>query len=179
MRKQTYWRMLLAAFFLLLIAPWAAQAANITVDGSTCKLADAITAANNNTDTGGCIGSGVYGDDTIILQADVTLTAALLPEITSVAIVEGGGHKIDGNSLGSVLRIASSGVLTLNKAVIIGGNVACYCGTNGSIQYGGGIYNEGQLILINSTVSGNRAGGIHNNMGILTISNSTVSENVL
>ena len=177
MRKHQSW-MLAAGLLVAAVWPNWAQAASITVDGSTCTLDNAITSANSNADTGGCVGSGTYGDDTITLQTDVTLSAAL-PQIASPITIEGDGHKIDGNSLGSVLWISNSGILTLNKTVITGGNVACYCGTNGSIQYGGGIYNEGQLILTNSTVSGNRAGGIHNNMGILTINNSTVSENVL
>ncbi|MEZ4561033.1 MAG: hypothetical protein R2851_29580, partial [Caldilineaceae bacterium] len=36
-----------------------AYAATISVDGTTCTLADAITAANSDTATGGCVaGSG-------------------------------------------------------------------------------------------------------------------------
>lgn len=90
MRKQTYWWMLLTAAFLFLLAPWmAAQAADITVDESICTLADAITAANTDTATGDCP-AGDSGADTIILQADVTLAAAL-PEISSTITIEGGG----------------------------------------------------------------------------------------
>ncbi|CAK8718122.1 hypothetical protein GCAAIG_07575 [Candidatus Electronema halotolerans] len=48
MKKQTYWRVLLAASFLLLLAGSAAQAADITVDGTNCTLPDAITAANSD-----------------------------------------------------------------------------------------------------------------------------------
>src|SRR5690606_5038375 len=51
-----------------------ARAATITVDEVTCTLIDAITAANTDTATGGCI-AGDVGLDTIDLQADVTLTA--------------------------------------------------------------------------------------------------------
>jgi hypothetical protein len=67
-------------------------------------------------------------------------------------------------------------MLTLNKAFITGGSAACYCGTNGIMPSGGGMYNEGQLILNNSTVSGNRGDGIHTNMGSLTVNNTTISE---
>lgn len=71
----------------LLLAASTAQAATITVDGTVCTLADAITAANTDVAVGGCVaGSGV---DTIILQQDVLL-AAKLPEITSAIIIEGG-----------------------------------------------------------------------------------------
>ncbi|WP_417909515.1 choice-of-anchor Q domain-containing protein [Candidatus Electronema sp. PJ] len=175
---------LLLLFTLPALSAGAAQAATITVDaGGVCSLADAITAANTDTAAGGCAAGS--GADAIILEMDITLAAAL-PEITSTVIIEGGGHKIDGNSLapalfkgnssGAVLRIAISGVLTLNKAVITGGRAACYCGSNGIISSGGGIYNEGQLSVNNSTVSGNAADGIHTNMGSLTVSNTTISE---
>ena len=53
-----------------------APAATITVDGATCTLADAITAANTNTATGGC-DTGSAGADTLNLTANIGLTAAL------------------------------------------------------------------------------------------------------
>jgi hypothetical protein len=111
---------LLAAFFCATL-PQLAQAATITVDGSVCTLADALTSANSDDATGGCtIGSG---EDTITLQQDVLLTIAL-PEITSTITIEGGGHKIDGqnnSAVGSVLHVVSGGVLTLNEATVTGG----------------------------------------------------------
>ena len=67
------WHRLFQAVIILLLSIGAgmaspAQAATITVDGTTCTLADAITAANNDTATGGCsAGSGV---DTLTLTAD-------------------------------------------------------------------------------------------------------------
>ena len=59
--------------FLVLTAS-AVQGATIDVDGTTCTLADAIVAANTDTATGGCP-QGDTGLDTIVLDADVTLTA--------------------------------------------------------------------------------------------------------
>src|SRR5262245_62890838 len=45
---------------LLALGPGLGWAATITVDGTTCTLVDAITAANTDTTTGGCTaGSGV------------------------------------------------------------------------------------------------------------------------
>lgn len=164
---------------LLVLAASVAQAADITVNETTCTLAEAITSANNNADTGDCVADGISGDDTITLATDVFLSAAL-PQITTTITIEANGHKIDGqdnSAAGSVLHISISGVLTLNKAVITGGHAVCYCESS-VIQYdSGGIYNEGQLILNSSTVSGNLGGGIYNDMGILTINNATVSEN--
>ncbi len=136
--------MLLAATIL----PSWVQAASITVDGTTCILADAITAANTDTAAGGCpAGSGA---DTITLQTDVTLAAAL-PKITSTITIEGGGNFISGNKNsagGTVLTVVGNGNLTLNQANVKDGTVG---------RNGGGIYNTGTLTLANSTVSGNTA----------------------
>jgi hypothetical protein len=174
MKIKYSFRLLLASLSPMVHSAYSSE---IIVDADgLCTLAHAIISANTDTATGACTAGS--GEDTIILQTDVTL-ADLLPKINSTVIIEGNGHKIDGNYLGPVLHIASSGTVTVNRAVITGGNVACYCGANGSISYGGGIYNEGQLTLNNSAISGNGGGGIHNNMGTLTISNSTVSESKL
>ncbi|MCI5162436.1 MAG: hypothetical protein D3917_10565 [Candidatus Electrothrix sp. AX5] len=148
---------------------------NITVDETTCTLADAITAANTDTATGGCP-AGVSGMDTIILETDVTLAAAL-PEITSPITIEGQSHTIDGNNdaaVGSVLKI-NAGNLILNEAAVTGGD---------STSFGGGIYNSGggTLTLNSSTVSGNHAalygGGIFVfSNSVATLNSSTVSDN--
>ncbi len=160
---------------LLVLAVGTAQAADIIVDESTCTLVDAITSANTDTTTGGCPAGS--GDDTITLKKDVLLTAKL-PDITSAVIIEGEGHKIDGQNdeaLGSMLTVVSyGGALTLNNVTVTGGKTA-----HGGA--GGGISNSGILILNNSTVSGNSAywgGGICNtDGGTVTLTNSTVSEN--
>ncbi len=94
----------LALFTALGLAAVAAPAAaaTITADGTTCTLANAILAANTNSDTGGCTGAGGWGADIIILDADVTLAAyttasaefddtwAGLPEISTDMTIEAG-----------------------------------------------------------------------------------------
>ena len=178
MRKQRLWS-LLALLLATAVLPGLAQAADITVDGTTCTLAEAITAANNdNADSNGCVDGS--GNDTITLQVDVTLAAAL-PQITSNITIEGGGHFISGNNdtaVGSVLTVGSGADLTLNETTVKEGN------KDGN---GGGIYNQGTVTLTNSTVSGNMAfsssiwpfgGGIYNE-GTLNITNSTVSDNTV
>ncbi|KPL89513.1 beta strand repeat-containing protein [Ardenticatena maritima] len=166
-----------AALLLALAGPLAppVHAATITVDGTTCTLAEAITSANNDNAAGnGCVdGSGA---DTITLQTDVTLTSAL-PNITSQITIEGNGHTIDGNNgVYHVLYVANTGDLTLNNATITGGNA----NGSGSDGNGGGIFNDGMLTVTNSTISGNSAkhgGGIYNHNGTVTVSNSTISSN--
>ncbi len=166
--------MLLAWLFLipLLFVSAPARAANLTVDGTTCTLADAITAANTDTATGGCpAGSGA---DTITLNVDVTLSAAL-PPITSNITLEGNGHFVSGNNVQRVFEIQSSGVATLTYLNIVSGT------TPPSGAGGGILNNQGTLTVQNSTLSGNSAGyfggGIFNNKGTVTVRNSTLSGN--
>jgi hypothetical protein len=165
---------------LLALAGSTAQAANITVDETTCTLAEAITSANNDSAAGnGCVNGS--GTDTITLQQDVLLAAAL-PNIISTVIIQGGGHKIDGqnnSAVGSVLKISTaSGNLTLNQATVTGGNASS----------GGGIYASSSTVTLNDcTVSGNTAssstssprsgGGIFADSATVTLTNSTVIGN--
>lgn len=161
--------MLLLGLTLFPAAALAAPANTITVDGSTCTLADAITAANTDTATGGCpAGSGA---DTINLTVNVTLTSAL-PQITSEITIQGNNHIIDGNSAHRIFDISSDGDLTLDDLTI----------QNGKFQgNGGGIACTGTLMVTNSTISNNSAsydgGGIYNYQGTVTVNNSTISGN--
>ena len=130
----------LPSLLLLLVAASPAQAADITVDGTDCTLSDAINTANDGGSYGTCTAGLATGADTIILDADVTLTAAL-PQITSTIIIEGDGHFISGNNnpmIGTVLIVNSTGNLTLKETTITGGNKTISSG-------GGGIYNIGAL----------------------------------
>ncbi|XCN74700.1 MAG: choice-of-anchor Q domain-containing protein [Candidatus Electrothrix aestuarii] len=172
MKARLRYSLLLVA--LLAFSVVQAQAAEITVDGTTCTLADAIITAINNRDEGGCVGSGtyVYGHNNVVLETDVLLTAPL-PEITTIITIEGQGHTINGNNdanVGSVLNIISTGDLTLNEAIV----------THGYTALGGGIYNDGNVALTNSMVSDNTAtshgGGIYG-YGNITLTNSTISGN--
>jgi len=177
MKKQTSWRVVIGALILAGLPLSAAQAAEITVDETTCTLADAISTANDGTLHGGCV-VGDIGADIIIMEEDVTLAAAL-PYINSTITIEGGDHFISGNNdsaVGSVLQVSSSGDLTLNDTTVRDGLSAT--------GYGGGIDNFGTVTLNNSIVSGNSTsssslgggGGIFN-YGTLTLNSSTVSDN--
>ncbi|MEM1182970.1 MAG: hypothetical protein AAGM22_31800 [Acidobacteriota bacterium] len=103
--KRTPFHTTLAALFACGFFAPAAFAADITVDGATCTLADAITAANTDAATGGCP-AGDPGADTLILSADVSLDApdplsteqrnlfAALPDITSDITIRGGAASV-------------------------------------------------------------------------------------
>src|ERR1700693_2429471 len=61
---------------LALGASSEARAATISADGTTCTLNDAITTANLDRNTGGCVRVGAGTADTIELTGDITFTTA-------------------------------------------------------------------------------------------------------
>ncbi len=124
----------------------------------TAELENCITWANANP-----------GADTLGLDADITLSAALT-QITTEITLEGGGFYVDGADTYRVFYVTGTGNLTINRITV----------QNGSASNGGGIDNRGTLTVTNSTISGNSAasngGGIYNT-GSLTVTSSTFSGN--
>jgi len=170
----------------MLLCASPVMAASIVVDSNppvtlgSCTLQDAIISANTDTATGGCAAGS--GDDTITFAAGltgqtITLTSAL-PQLNSNIIIDGSSlssnHvKISGANAYQVFNITAGKTVTLNHLDIINGK---------SSGEGGGIYNNGGMLTVsNSIFSGNSAeycGGISNyNSGTLTISNSIFSGN--
>ena len=172
----------LVVAFLLGVGAQTAYAASITVDGTTCTLADAITAANTDTATGGCVAGS--GADTIDLQTDVTLTSPL-PNIASELTIEGNGHTIARDTTAPnirILSVGSSANLTLNRATLANGIADGYSGSHTSSGRGGAIENFGTTTINNSIIRDNQAriagGGIANNKGAnLTVNNSSFTGN--
>jgi hypothetical protein len=171
----------------LILALWQGPAwtATINVDGITCTLGQAITAANTDTMVGDCDpGSGA---DTLVLPAGGTLTLTAadndtptygptgLPLITSTITIVGQGGTIERAGGSPSFRLLAveglAGNLTVQDLTLRGGV------TSGS---GGGVFNVGNLTMTNSTLSGNSAGffggGVYN-AGSLTLANSTLTGN--
>ena len=150
------------------------QAATIQVDGNTCNLADAITAANNNMATGGCTAGS--GDDVLELAAGNTFSLnSSLPAVSSNITINGNGATIERPfNAPNDFRIltAANADLTVNDTTITGG-----VDFNGN--FGGGIrMDDGTLTINRSTITGNTGGGVViNNGGTSTISNSEISYN--
>jgi hypothetical protein len=103
----------------LLLALWQgpAWAVTIPVDGTTCTLVDAITAANTDTATGGCpAGSGA---DTLVLSPGSTLTLmdpintpygpTGLPVVSSVITIAGQGSTLGRAGGGRPVSAAGGG----------------------------------------------------------------------
>ena len=180
---QRRWRRSLGGLALLCALGQApALAATINVDGTSCTLIDAITAANNDAPTVGC--SAGSGADTLVLPPESTHTLTQgydygpngLPVVTSAITIAGNGSTITRDPSAPqfrILEVARSGDLTLQETTANGGV---------SSASGGGVSNFGVLTLTNSKVSGSSTGqygdggGVFNN-GTLTLTNSTVSGN--
>ncbi len=203
-------------FFLLLFGliftfintePQPVYALNITVDGTTCTLTDAILAANSGLTIGGCTGSG--GADTIILNTDVTLTTADttnsiqrdgtyagLPEITTDITIQAGTNMLierdgsytcvseDTNQF-RLFNVSGGGALTLDGVTLQNG-----CAAGNSNSYGGAIYVTGSSsltvqdsTLTNNTVHGRdvgnwaRGGAVFSVNSTVLIDNATISNN--
>lgn len=157
-------RRLQLAAAICLLAGGDVSAGTITVGGA-CLLQDAITAAETDTATGGCVAGS--GADTVTLTGDVTLDSAGgdagfeeigLPLISSEITIQGNGHSIvrdPGAADFAMIEVTSSGVLTLDHVTLSGGS-----GANA-----GGIENLGHLSIVDSTISGNtgdNVGGVFN-----------------
>ena len=148
------------------------HASSISVFGS-CTLADAITAANTDTATGGCIAGD--GADTIVLSGGVTITESSQSVVTTDVTIEGGGNSIDGGGRWRPFEVKAGGNLTLRNVVVM----------NSTAVEGGAIRVDSAELRIydsvfknNSSTSTGRAGGaIYVEFGFLFIANSTFKNN--
>lgn len=173
----------------LTLATGLSHAASINVNGS-CSLVNAINNANANGDTDGSSGCAAGGSvNILVLAANTTYLLSTvnnntdgpngLPSIASTIIINGNLSTIQRSSEDDtpefrLFHVASSGNLTLNNVKLTGGKV--------SGRVGGAIRNAGNLLLNDTTVSGNSAqnegGAIRAFAGSSTIlTNSIISSN--
>ena len=129
---QRRWRRSLGGLALLCALGQApALAATINVDGTSCTLIDAITAANNDAPAVGC--SAGSGPDTLVLSAGSTHTLTAvnyygyftgstgLPRVTSAITIAGNGSTITRDPSAPqfrILEVAPSGDLTLEETTV-------------------------------------------------------------
>jgi hypothetical protein len=191
----------------VLLAP-SARAATIQVnssvdpiDGSNCTLRQAIENAGNNAQTNTSCAAGT-GDDTItfassLLGDTITLSGTELsinPTTTGTLDIQGPGAallEVSANNASRVIHLTTNAVPTANRVTIHGLTIS-----NGSVTgaNGGGILNQGSLVLDNDVVRDSIAsvtsnggttnqatavgGGIESSGGALTVSSTTVRGNV-
>ncbi len=111
------------------------------------------------------------GPQTVITEATI--------EVDNDVILDGEDRlTIDANGQHRVLVVAADIEAALVGITVRRGTI----GRDDALSFGGGIYNEGDLTLANSSVSNNAAaydgGGIYNS-GSLTLKNTTVSDNAV
>ncbi len=181
------------AALLLALVPATAGAATLTVDTTVdedagaagCALREAITAANLDGNYGGCVGSGTYGDDTIIVPADdyvLALGNLSINDPGNTLTIDGagsgsGGTSVDGDDATRVFHVVGGGA-TLKELEITGGLEATQNGggilTNAGTSLtldaaavfenqagfdGGGVLAAGSLAVTNGTTITNNVGG--------------------
>ncbi len=140
-----------------------------------CSLREAINAANGNTAADACpAGEGVIADAVgFVVSGTIQLTAPLTVTAGGPLAIDGGGAiTVSGGNSVRIFYVNYSADLTLEGLYL----------TGGSADYGGGVYNDGNLTVSNSTLSGNTAfasgGGIYNALSAsTTIMSSTLSGN--
>lgn len=169
---------LACALLALLSAP--TQANTLIVDGASCTLQDAITAANTDTARGGCPAGS--GPDVIELRSKVKLSSSedgmdLTPPIEGQLTINGHSFEIvkTFGVSGRHFHVSPGATLTLNEVWL----------RFGSAQYpgGGAILNEagGKLTINRSTISendaGSESGGAIVNFGDVSINDSTIANN--
>jgi len=144
-----------------------------TNDSGAGSLRNAIVEAINN------------GSGTVTFQEGLTGTISLstpLPDLTSMTIKGPGATRLTiqrSNSVGSqfrIFRIAFGATVNISGLTISNGNAGGATIETGS---GGGIFNNGTLIVDDCNISGNFSGGGGgvSNRGSLTILNSTIANN--
>ncbi|MGH8567575.1 MAG: hypothetical protein ACREXU_06025, partial [Gammaproteobacteria bacterium] len=164
---QRRWRRSLSGLALLCALGQApALAATIVVDGTTCTLVDAITAANSDAAAGGCTAGS--GADTISLPIfpsppipvlitvnNTTYGPTGLPVITSEITISGRGFsspitRDSSAPLFRILAVGAAGNLTLRGTRVTGGRASDSCPgfpVPNEPCRGGGIFNRGTLTL--------------------------------
>lgn len=190
-------RLLLTALLCIVgvasVATPTTATATITVDSvldivaadGVCSLREAVLAANTDQAVGGCVaGSGadiIEFSPILALPATFTLTIAGAAEdgnltgdldlMGNLTINSPGADRIilDGNDTDRVLDIRPGAHVTLTGLTVRNGNSGA--------ATGGGIKVAGSLTLNNSTLTGNRNGGITNDGGGLVLNNVNVTDN--
>jgi uncharacterized repeat protein (TIGR01451 family) len=143
------------------VATTGDDANSCTTAGSPCRT------------VGGAIGKATGGDTILIGSGTYTESNTIAKSLTLI----GNGAKntlLDGSGANRVLMNNAGITLTLQ-------NLTVQHGSAGSYANGGGIYNQGRLLISNTHILNNYAGnfgsGIYNDNGYLQIVDSTIANN--
>ena len=142
---------------------------NTTADrtgGPGCTLRDAITAANTDTVAGGCRAG--HGADTIDFDVSGQINlGSTLPAVASALTIDGSDQSIVVRGQGAVrvLEVGAGASLTLHRLTVADGDAA----------NAGGVLNRGILVVIRSTLSGNKTTGFGNGGAIWNTAGGTLT----
>jgi len=149
-------------------------------NSGTLHLIDSTVSDNGITNTTSA-GGGIFSDGTMTIN-DSTVSGNSALNGGAGGIRNDGMTTITDSTLsgntslnnGGAIHNAGDGTLIISDSTVTGNGAA-------SNQYGGGVSNDNGIVTIsNSTVSGNSAGaggGVFNYLGTTSVSNSTLSSN--
>ncbi|MCX7545956.1 IPTL-CTERM sorting domain-containing protein [Marinicella gelatinilytica] len=201
-RLLTTTALLLCSFYAQAATITVTGTDNSLADDGLCSISEAIINANNDFQTHIDCAAG-SGADTINLSADITLMTEYendatwgstgTPPVTTAITLDGQGHILERDDMANtcaidftsdtgefrILRVTSTGNLTLDNTVVRGG---CSDSNGQTNSDGGGIVNEGTLSIVNSVIDNNQSGGygggLHSVGGTIeNIENTTFSNN--
>jgi hypothetical protein len=171
--------------------PQVARAAGTIVVGNGCTLADAITSANTDTATGGCVAGD--GADTIVLEQDAVYTLTTpaeddgylgyvgLPIIVSDITIDGNESTIQRDAEADPFRIMAQtgGTLTLNQVTLKNGNTVDRVGPSGS-GWGGCLSAIAGTLIIHESMlldcyAGQDGSSLETSNQTVTVTSSTFS----
>ncbi len=149
---------------------------NFSIQG-TGVCVNALTVTNANDSGAGSLRQAMAdlcAGGTITFDNDYTILLASALTIDKNMTISGAGHSITLDGQGTVR------VFAVNTGVTAALNALTIANGSSGVASGGGIYNQGNLTVTNSTLvtnSGAEGGGIYNNAGTLAVTNSTFSGN--
>ena len=167
---------LIVLIYLLILPAQTVNAASITVN-STCSLADAITAANTNSSTGGCAGGS--GSDVIRLTGNVTVSSQL-PDITTTMTIDGDGYTIDGGGATGIFELRRADLTIQNatvqnaRGVDLGGAISSYWSR---VTVTNSVFSNNVSVHSGEWLGRSEGGAIAMYSGVLSISGSSFDGN--
>jgi predicted outer membrane repeat protein len=116
------------------------------------------------------------GNDTILfdISSPIMLGGSQLklslPSTSATITIDGGaaGVTVDGNHDSLVLQVDIGVQAQLTHLTLRNGN---------DVNYGGGIFNEGTMVITNCTIASNTVGGIDNEGGTITLQGCLITNN--
>ena len=157
------------------------NAGTLTLTNSTIRGNLRLPGCTRNASVGYC-GFGISNRGTSIL-VNSTVSYNTVVGIVNPGVLFVTRSSIGENTETGIVNLAESSIAIVMDSVITANstNVSVERGIYSSDQAGGGIRNQGRLIITNGTISDNSAvvgGGIHNDgTGTVTMTSSTVSNN--